>query len=48
MQETFNKFSTHVIRAMYNLPSEVINNIKDPMDGRMDVIVTGKGQHTKF
>ena len=47
-KETFNEFSTRVIRTMYNFPSEVIKNIKDTMDGRMDAIVTGKGKHTKF
>ena len=45
--ETFNEFSTHVIRTMYNFPSEVIDKIINTMDGRMGAI-TGKGQHTKY
>ena len=45
--ETFDEFLTHVIRKMYNFPSEVIDKIIDTMDGRMGAI-TGKGQHTKY
>ena len=33
---------------MYNFPSEVIDKIIDTMGGRMDTIITGKGQRTKY
>ena len=46
--ETFEQFSASVIRTMYNFPMHIINKIIDTMDGRMDAIISGKGQRTKY
>lgn len=46
--ETFEQFATRVIRTMYNFPVHVIDKIIDTMSGRIQAIINGKGERTKY
>ena len=46
--ETFEQLSMHVIRTMYNFPVDIIDKIIATMAGCMGLIITGKGEHTKY
>lgn len=47
-RETFDQFSERVKKTFYEFPSVLIDKTIESMNGRMTMIIEGKGQRTKY
>ena len=47
-RETYEEFSERVIRTIKNMPVDVVDEIIESMDNRISLVLSSKGQRTKY
>ena len=47
-RETYEEFSERVIRTIKNMPVDVVDKIIESMDNRISLVLSSKGQRTKY
>ena len=47
-RETYEEFSERVIRTIKNMPVDVVHKIIESMDNRISLVISPKGQRTKY
>ena len=47
-RETYEEFSERVIRTIKNMPVDVVDKIIESMNNRISLVISSKGQRTKY
>ena len=47
-RETYDEFSERVISTIKNMPVDVVDKIIESMDNRISLVISSKGQRTKY